>query len=359
MTELLVSTAIHTDASPAAHTDPVPAPRVDASAASRTDVLTLGLDLTGAGAGSTPWAPTAEEARVEIDTQRVADLTHLAETGVLDFVSFDDEFALAHAPVRTAASRLDAARIACRLAPVTSGVGLVATLDTSYLDPVHIATAIATLHEKSGGRAGWQVGASQARLIGDREEVWARISREIRTVVAARAARSAEAAASLGRTTTTTTAPTVVVRAGSPLAVAVAGRHADVVRVEALDAEHARNLRRDVRAAAVAAGRDPESVRVLVDVVAIVGSDAAAARARRDILSDLATSEPAWLRTLSHLGSTRQLVALLEAWVSDDVVDGFTVVPGSLPHDVRELVAEVVPALQERGLARTAYPPIR
>ena len=331
-----------------------PSARLAADPAPRTDHLTIGLDLTGAGAGPTLWAPTADEARAEIDSQRVIDLARVAESAVLDFVAFDDEFALAHAAVRTHASRLDAARIACRIAPATTGVGLVATLDTSYLDPVHIATAIATLHEKSGGRASWQVGTSQARALGERPEVWDRIAREIRTVVAARAARSAEAAASLGRTPTAT-APGVVLRVGSPESAAVAGRLADVVRIEALDAATARALRQDVRVAAEAAGRDPDAVRVLVDVVAIVGSDAASARARRDILSDLATSEPAWVRTVSHLGSTRQLVALLEAWVSDDVVDGFTVVPGSLPHDVRELVHGVVPALQERGLVRTAY----
>jgi alkanesulfonate monooxygenase SsuD/methylene tetrahydromethanopterin reductase-like flavin-dependent oxidoreductase (luciferase family) len=341
MTDLLVS-------DPSALADP---PGYPAPARS----LVLGLDLTALGAAPTPWSPTIDDPRTEIDVQRVIDLARLAERGVLDFVAFDDEFALAYSPVRSTASRLDAARIACRVAPATSGVGLVATLDTSYLDPVHVATAVATLHEKSAGRAGWQVGASQARLLGHTDQVWARLSREIRTVVAARVHRAAEAAAAQGRQAPASTAPAIVVRADSSLAAQAAGRLADVARIEALDAQDARALRREVRRAAAESGRDPDDVKVLIDVVALVSHDAAAARARRDLLADLTTSEPAWVRTLSHLGSTAQLTDLLEAWVSDEVVDGFTILPGSLPHDLRALVAEVAPQLQERGLLRTSY----
>ena len=72
-------------------------------------------------------------------------------------------------------------------------VGLVATIDTSYLDPLHVATAVTTLGAKSGGRAAWQVGISQARLIGDTAEVWDRLGREIRTAVPERAPRPADA----------------------------------------------------------------------------------------------------------------------------------------------------------------------
>lgn len=342
MTELLVPSDHRRAAAPSTAL-------LQAGSLPSTQALTLGLDLTAVGASPSPWAPTGDDARAEIDVQRVTDLARLAERGGIDFIAFDDEFALSYAPVRTAASRLDAARVACRIAPATSRVGLVATLDTSYLDPVHVATAVATLHEKSGGRAGWQVGASQARLLGATDEVWARLAREITSVVAARRARSGEAASTVGRAPSSAP-PVVVVRADSVLAARVAGRLADVARIEALDAQSARSRRQEVRRSAAEAGRDPDSVRVLIDLVAVVSPDAASARARRDLLGDLSPSEPAWVRTLSHLGSSQQLADLVEACVSDEVVDGFTVLPGSLPHDLRALVGEVVPALRERGL---------
>lgn len=346
MTELLVPTDRRRTAAPSTAL-------LAAGVRPAAQALTLGLDLTSVGASPSPWAPTGDDARAEIDIQRVIDLARLAERGGLDFVAFDDELALAYAPVRTTASRLDAARVACRVAPATTRVGLVATLDTSYLDPVHVATAISTLHEKSGGRAGWQVGASQARLLGATEEVWARLAREIASVVAARRARPDEAD---GSRVHAGPPPAVVVRADSVPAARVAGRLADVARIEALDAQSARSLRQQVRRAAAEAGRDPDDVRVLIDLVAVISPDAASARARRDLLGDLSASEPAWVRTLSHLGSSQQLADLVEAWVSEEVVDGFTVLPGSLPHDLRALVGEVVPSLQERGLLEASAP---
>lgn len=312
----------------------------------RTSALSLGIDLTAVGVHHTAWPVASDEPRSEIDLTRVTELVQAAEGGAVDFVAFGDDFTLAPAPTRTTASRLDAARVACRLAPVTSRVGLVATLDTSYLDPVHISTAIATLHTKSQGRAAWQVGAAQARALGHTAEVWDRLGREVRRVVAAWPVGSAAVGPWSGRAER----PAVVIRVDSDAAAVAAGTSADVARIEALDAAQARALRAEIRAAAEAAGRDPDAVRVLADVVAIISRDAASARVRRDILSDLSPGEPAWNRTLSHLGSSNQLADLLEAWFSDRVVDGFTVVPGSLPHDVRVFVGDVLPALAERGL---------
>lgn len=343
MTEIAV-----TPHHPVAHLDP--APGLVVTSRPRTRALTLGLDLTALGVSSTPWTPNADEPRAEIDQQRVVELVRVAERVALDFVAFDEDFALAPGVKRTNASRLDAARVACRLAPVTSGVGLVATIDTSYLDPLHVATAVTTLDAKSGGRAAWQVGTSQARLIGETEEVWDRIGREIRTAVPGTPSESGGRKAHRQGER-----PAVVIRAGSPASIAVAGAYADVVRIEALDAQAARALREGVRAAAAAAGRDPDDVRVLVDAVVVISPDAAAARARLDILADLHAGEPAWRRTLSHLGNAGQLADLVEAWFSDRVVDGFTLIPGSLPHDVAALAVDVVPVLQDRGLAASHY----
>lgn len=319
-----------------------------ASAGTRPGRPLLGLDLTSVGSGAGAWAPAADETRPQVDQQRLAELVRLAERVRLDFAAFDEDFALAPRARRTTASRLDAARVACRLAGVTSEINLVATLDTSYLDPVHVATAVTTLHERTGGRAAWQVGASQARVLGDSRDVWERLAREIRAVVGP-AARRPGAGARSAR-------PAVVVRAGSEHSLRVAGELADVVRIEATDAHRARALRDAVRGAARAAGRDPDDVRVLVDVVVLLSPDAAAARARLDILEDLTPVEPAWRRTLSHLGSPGQLADLVDAWFTDGVVDGFTVLPGSLPHDLRMLVGEVLPVLRERNLARAVTP---
>jgi alkanesulfonate monooxygenase SsuD/methylene tetrahydromethanopterin reductase-like flavin-dependent oxidoreductase (luciferase family) len=345
MTDLLVS-PLH-PSSPAAlgSADPKPrrpqglihpTPHLLGSSRARTSSLALGLDLTATGTASHRHGP-ANEPPAEIDLVPVAHLARTAEHAGFDFVAFDEDFALAPAPRRTAASRLDAARVASRLAAKTSRIGLVATLDTSYLDPGHIATAIGTLHTRTGGRASWQVGTSQARRLGDTPEVWSRLQRDVERVVGGPRREGDDG-------------PSVVVRVQSPFGAAVAGAVADIVRVEALEADHARALRSAVRTAAAAAGRNPDSVRVLVDAVVLLSSDLAAARARLDILSDLASQEPAWRRTLSHLGNPEQFADLLEAWFSDRIADGFVLIPGSAVHDVRSLVTDVLPVLVGRGL---------
>lgn len=317
---------------------PQPAPSLT-PVAPRTGHLALGLDLTGLGAASLAWTPTADEPHTEVDQHRVTQVVRVAEQAGVDFVAFGEDFTLAAGTRRTTASRLDAARIACRLAPVTSRVGLVPTLDTSYLDPAHVATALATLNAKSGGRAAWQVGTSQARRLGETEQVWSRLGRDVERVLEATAGSDPARPR-----------PEVVVGVRSRTGAAVAGAHADVVRIEALDAQHARALRAEVRSGAAAAGRDPDAVRVLVDAVVLLSADAAVARARLDILADLAPGEPAWRRTVSHLGGSEQLSDLVEAWFADGVVDGFTLIPGSVAHDVRGLVVDVLPALAARGL---------
>lgn len=326
-----------------------PAAALAASGSSRTSRLTVGLDLTALGIHQQPRQGWADDPRAQVDLGRVAEIAALADRDDVAFIAFDDTFTLSPSPTRTSASRLDAARVACRLAPVTSRAGLVATIDPGFLDPVHVATAIGTLHERSRGRGGWQVGTAPARSLGNPAEAWQRLGTDVRRVIRAWGDGSAHA---------DTARPRVVVRVDSAPAAAAAGTFADVARIEARDAAEARALRSDVRRAASAAGRDPDGVRVLVDVVAIISRDAASARVRRDILADITPGEPPWRRTLSHLGTAGQFADLLEAWFTDRVVDGFTVIPGSLPHDVRALVGEVLPSLGERGLVEdVAYPP--
>lgn len=308
---------------------------------------TIGLDLTSLGAHHAPWPVPPDDPRAEIDLTRVRELTTLADRSGIDFVAFDDAFALTPAAARTTAGRLDAARVACRMAPVTTRVGLLATIDTGHLDPMHVSTAVGTLHTRSAGRAGWQVGAAQARSLGETPEAWDRLALEIQRVVKGWTAAGIEARER----------PDVVVRVTSPRAAEVAGALADVARIDALDAATARERRAEIRAAAAAAGRDPDEVTVIADLVAIVSRDALSARIRRDILADLLPGEPAWQRTVSHLGTADQLADLIDAWFTERVVDGFTVLPGSLPHDARVLAGEVLPALGERGLAAVAYPP--
>src|SRR4051794_1178629 len=87
----------------------------------------------------------------------------LAQTGRLDLVTLE-------------AGRLDATLIAARLAPGTSGIGLVPVVDTSATEPFLVSSAIATLDYVSGGRAGWlATGPAAAVEAADHVEVVRRL----------------------------------------------------------------------------------------------------------------------------------------------------------------------------------------
>jgi alkanesulfonate monooxygenase SsuD/methylene tetrahydromethanopterin reductase-like flavin-dependent oxidoreductase (luciferase family) len=88
----------------------------------------------------------------------------LADDAGLDFMTFEDRFGR-YGP--------DAVQVAARVAPLTRHVGLVPVATTTYTEPFHLSTALATLDWVSRGRAGWQVRVStdpaEAALLGRRE----------------------------------------------------------------------------------------------------------------------------------------------------------------------------------------------
>ena len=91
-------------------------------------------------------------------------LVQTAERGLIDFVTIEDSLGLNtdgfSAPddrVDRVQGRLDAVLIAARVAPLTSGIGLVPTAVVTHTEPFHLSKAIATLDYVSKGGAGVRV----------------------------------------------------------------------------------------------------------------------------------------------------------------------------------------------------------
>ncbi|MBE7701185.1 LLM class flavin-dependent oxidoreductase [Oerskovia sp. Sa1BUA8] len=352
----------------------------------------LGVDLSDAGARAGVWRAVGSQSPREFDAHRLQELVATAERGVLDFALFDDTFSLQPTRNTTLRGRLDAALVAARLAPRSSGIGLVATVDTTHTEPFHVSKAIATIDHVSAGRAAWQVGWSTseaaAALFGRKEaqgtadavaeaeesiEVVSRLwdswedDAEIRDVASGRfidrdkvhhvdydGVRFAVKGPSI-TPRSPQAQPPVVVRAGSAEALALAGRRADVVRVRATTLDAARVLRDRVRTEAAQAGRDPDGLRVLVDLYAVIGQDRASAQARLDLLEGL--EGITWdTESLTHVGTARDLAEVVEEWFDTGAADGFTIRPSSLRTDLDALVDGVVPLLQEAGVFRSTYP---
>lgn len=354
--------------------------------------LHLGVDLTDAGAHPAAWRTHGSLGARLFDPERLQALVATAQRGTLDLVVLDDSFSLQ--PSRggsTLRGRLDAALVAARLAPRSSGIGIVPTVSTTWTEPFHVSKAIATIDHVSGGRAGWQVGWSvadeDARHVGrgpaPTEEAAVAEADEAAQVVGALwdsweddAEIRDEAThrfvdrdklhyvehdgvhfAVKGPSITPRPPqgqPPVVVRVGSEASLGLAARRADVVRISATDVEQARDLRLRLRAAVVAAGRAADDVRVLVDAFVVTAADRAGAEARLDLLTEL--DGATWdTGSLTHVGTAADLAGTFLSWSREGAADGFVVRPASLHTDLDVLVDEVVPALREAGAFRTAY----
>lgn len=288
----------------------------------------LGLDLTGAGARRlTSRVPVASVAGA-FDAERLADLVASAQRGALDFVAIDDSFRLQPETVGLLRGRLDAAVVSSRLAKVTRGIGLVATISPELTDPGHVATALQTISRVSGGRAGWQVdgGAPQHTV----SAVTRAVSSVAPTVVRVRTAAQLERAAT----------------------------YADVLRIGATSLDQALEQRARARTLAVEAGRDADDLLVLVDVYAVTGPDVESAQTRLELLDAFEGTEVVAKHSDSyiHVGTPLDLAEVAEAWFEAGAADGFVITPSSLVADVIGVVDGVVPALRASGTYRREYP---
>lgn len=295
--------------------------------------LTLGLDLTTLGAKTSSFRRESAATGERVALSDVVDYIALAREAGVDLVTFGEAFRLDD--VSRSDAWLDPAVIASRLAAagvLHDGPTVVPALPAGFLDPVRLARAVAGIHARSGGRAGWQVpiSATAGGVHAEVRRVW-----------------DATADAQVGgRTPLIVTAPLEATTA------VVAGRYSDVVRLQVADVAEARRRRTAIRTAAEQAGRNPDDVRVVVDAVTVVAQDAASALFRADLLRDLGTH--ADHDQLTVAGTARGVADVFEDWFSQDAVDGFVVLPGSLPADVHSLATELAPALVARGLLAPA-----
>ncbi|MCG7288455.1 LLM class flavin-dependent oxidoreductase, partial [Cellulomonas sp. ACRRI] len=145
--------------------------------------------------------------------------------------------------------------------------------------------------------------------------------------------------------------PLVVVPVAGPAAESLAGRYADVARLTAPDLAAAAAARSRVRAAAVAAGRAPDAVRVLLDVDVALADDRDAALARLDLVRSVDQPDLGVAGAVVA-GTGADLATVLADAVRDGAVDGFVVRPTSAEADLAALVERTVPALQQAGAFR-------
>ncbi len=371
----------------------------------------LSVALDGAGWHPAAWRePRARPADL-LTAGYWTDLVTEAERGLLDFVTFEDGLSLQSSRFgepdqRTdqVRGRLDAVLIAARVAPLTRHVGLIPTAVVTHTEPFHISKAIATLDYVSEGRAGLRVKVSrtphEAAHFGRRTFPPLSLADRGTPAAAQELADAFDEAAdyvqvvrqlwdsweddaeirdgATGRFIDigklhyidfsgrwfSVKGPSITPRPpqGQPVVAALAhasvpyqlvARSADIGFVTPHDSAHARQIVSEIRGAQQHAGRADEPLHVFGDLVVFLGTDAAAARRRKERLDDLAgavyTSD-----ALVFTGTAAELADLLLAWQQAGLA-GFRLRPGAIPDDLEAITRDLVPELQRRGAFRRAY----
>ncbi|WP_340381777.1 LLM class flavin-dependent oxidoreductase [Streptomyces sp. SS7] len=130
-----------------------------------------------------------------------------------------------------------------------------------------------------------------------------------------------------------------------------AARYADVALVRVTGSAEGRAVRGHLRAEAAAAGRDPDSLRVLASLLVDLGDGEHAAEPGHGGGGPRQTG-----RGPLYRGGPVDLAELIATWHREAAADGFHLVPVEPHRDLERLVNGTVALLQHRGLFRTFYP---
>jgi len=327
-----------------------------------TRSLHLAVELDGEGAHPAAWRRASHAPAALLTPGRVRALAQVAENAGFTLATFDDSL-LPPGGVGPV-GRIGAVERAAFAAAHTSTLGLVPVVSTTYTEPFHVSSQLASLDFAAAGRAGWLVTATgepaAARAWGRPVvEVAAALRREARDSVRVvrdlwdsweddAAVRDVDTGRYLDRDKVhyidfrgesySVKGPAIVPR--SPQGQVVTFASADVLPGGLADVE-------------LVDGRPgPGEGLRFVELEVLLDTPAADAVAR---LADLDAYVP-WRAgpRLRYAGPPAGLVGLLEELAA--VVDGVRIHPGVLDEDLPELSARVLPALFRSGTAARPHP---
>ncbi|WP_063064637.1 LLM class flavin-dependent oxidoreductase [Nocardia violaceofusca] len=383
-----------------------------------TDRLHINVNILNAGVFGGSWRFPGTDPLASYGIDHYTSIAKKAEEATLDAVFLADGPALDPSIEHRPGNNLEPTTVLARIAARTERIGLIATLSSSYNDPVELARRLGDLDHLSGGRFGWNVvttaGPVAARNFGrdaepDHALRYRRAAEFVERVVASWAERT-EFRSPQGR-------PVVVQAGGSSDGKRLAARVGEVIFSAEQDLDTARAFRTELRDGARAFGRNPDEIVVLPGLSTVVGSTEAEAARRRELLDELLPDAYARTRLAGQLGisldgladderipagllpepddaggsqtfyrvvkdiidrerpTLRQLLKKLsgggghrivvgtperiaddiERWFRAGAADGFNVMPDVLPSGFDDFADHVIPELRRRGLFRTEY----
>ncbi len=323
------------------------------------------------------------------DVDDLVAVARLAEDAKLDFFAVEDRLVadMSDPASPSRATRTEPFTTASFLATKTSRIGLLVTANTSYYEPYNLARLSASLDHVTHGRAGWTVSTgatqpadqnySQSPLPAERH--YARADEAVDVI--RKLWDSWEDDAFIRNKATGEFVDGEKIhpvdhegehfRIRGPLNVArppqsqlivghavesgegeaFAAREADVVFVTPGSIEEGQTLRQQLREKASAEGRDPDSIRVIVEITPVAAATDAEANHLVAGLDALGGHAPG----LVVVGSAETIAAVFAAWAEAGAADGFLIRSAVLPAQLRAFAEFVLPELRNRGLARSDY----
>jgi FMN-dependent oxidoreductase (nitrilotriacetate monooxygenase family) len=263
----------------------------------------------GVGPGQSTWSDDRLPASLRWDRpDAYVEMTRVMDRSGVDFLVFADTLGIPdlyrgsidpYLEYAIAMPKMDPAILAPILAATTSSIGIVPTLTTTFYPPYLLARLLATLDHVTGGRIGWNIvtggierGAQNFGLaampahdsrydMADEyvelcEKLWASwepgavIEDPVTGVFADpgkvhtvdHAGEHYACRGPLNVVPSPQGRPFLVQAGSSPRGIEFAGRHADAVITNKNTIEDMRAFRERIRASAVAAGREPDAVKV-------------------------------------------------------------------------------------------------
>jgi FMN-dependent oxidoreductase (nitrilotriacetate monooxygenase family) len=119
--------------------------------------LKLGAMLHGVGGSVGGWRHPDTQADASVNFELYKKWVQKAEAGKLDLVFVADGLYINEKSIPHFLNRFEPIALLSALAAVSSNIGLVGTLSTSYSEPFTVARQFGTIDKISGGRAGWNI----------------------------------------------------------------------------------------------------------------------------------------------------------------------------------------------------------
>ncbi|SHK49637.1 Luciferase-like monooxygenase [Pseudonocardia thermophila] len=119
-------------------------------------VLHLAVELDGDGAHPAAWRRAQHGPSELLTARRTERVARRAENAGFTLATFDDAIT---PPGAGPLGRIGAVERAAFVAPLTTSIGLAPVVATTYTEPFHVASQLASLDHASLGRAGWVVAA--------------------------------------------------------------------------------------------------------------------------------------------------------------------------------------------------------